>query len=253
MAKTTKPAVRRKTPTKRKPATAKVSPPATLEVAESQKKQRIAALQPAWVPAEEVREQHAKSDAERFNELCSIPLPSKINSTVTAMQRSFAYEVFRDGNQQAAYRRAGYKGKNVPILAHAVMQSLGVAQAIEWLADACTAQDEHSTEWIVRMLNRVRVSCMEPFQVLDRNGKATGTMRIDAAGALRALELIGKARGIFTQTIKHEHSGSVTHLLQAIAGTGKPALEDRQAIDVTPASEQVDTGDAAQQSDDENV
>jgi hypothetical protein len=155
------------------------------------------------------------------------------------MARSFAYELFRDGNQRQAYIRAGYKGKLVDRLAYNLMQQSGVKQAVEWLVDAATAQDERSTEWIVRTLDSIRLACMRSLEVLDRHGKPSGASKMDSAGALRAVELIGKARGIFSQVVKHEHSGSVTHLLQAIAGTGKPALEDRAPIDVTPAVEEM--------------
>ena len=50
---------------------------------------------------------------------------------------------------------------------------------------------------VVRDLLAIKDRCMQEVPVVDRHGRLTGEFRFDAAGALRALELIGRELGMF--------------------------------------------------------
>lgn len=63
-------------------------------------------------------------------------------------------------------------------------------------------------DWIVANLVETVHRCMEHEQVYDSHGhKIDGLFRFDAAGATRAMELLGKRLGMFVD--KQETSGKL--------------------------------------------
>lgn len=49
---------------------------------------------------------------------------------------------------------------------------------------------------------------MQAEEVKDREGNSTGEYKFDSSSAIKANELIGKHLGLFSEKVKHEHTGA---------------------------------------------
>ena len=64
------------------------------------------------------------------------------------------------------------------------------------------------TYYVLKSLKSVAERCMQAEAVTDRDGAPTGEYKFEHTGANKALELIGKHVGMFSDKIKHEHTGA---------------------------------------------
>jgi phage terminase small subunit len=67
---------------------------------------------------------------------------------------------------------------------------------------------EIDAAWVLKQLVEVFECCMQQKPVRDKEGNPTGEYRFDAAGAARALELIGKHKAVnaFKETQRDRES-----------------------------------------------
>ena len=120
---------------------------------------------------------------------------------LTALQARFVEEYSVDGNATQAAIRAGYAPRSAQQSGSALLHKPAVAEA---LAAAQTRVSERcglDAEWVLDRLREVVERCLQAVPVLDRAGPETGEWTFDAAGATRALGLIGKQLGMFTERI----------------------------------------------------
>ena len=129
---------------------------------------------------------------------------------LTPRQRRFVEEYLKDLNATQAATRAGYKGNEATVgpVACKLLKLHKVAQVIAQ-AQAKHAEETGTTvDWVLAALKENAERGLQRIPVLDAAGKETGEWRWEGGVANKALELIGKHRGMFTEKV--EHSGAVT-------------------------------------------
>ncbi len=124
-------------------------------------------------------------------------------------QERFARLVAAGAELAAAYREAGYRpdltGKRAAALAARTM----VAARIEALqcawdldpgvtADADSASGGPGRAWVVARLVETAERALQAVPVTDRKGEPTGEFTYQGSVALRALELLGRELGMFS-------------------------------------------------------
>ena len=132
---------------------------------------------------------------------------------LTDKQKEFVRQYLVDLNATQAAIRAGYSMKTAYRQGADLLQKTSIREAIE-KAQAKRAQRVEVTqdyvlsnlvEVVERTMQRAPVMDRKGEQVTDEEGRAVWTF--DAKGANRALELLGKHLGIFTDKIRAEVSG----------------------------------------------
>ena len=132
---------------------------------------------------------------------------------LTDKQAAFVRQYLVDLNATQAAIRAGYSERTANAQAGRLLANVGIREAIE-KAQAKRAQRVEVTqdyvlsnlvEVVERTMQRAPVMDRKGEQVTDEEGRAVWTF--DAKGANRALELLGKHLGIFTDKIRAEVSG----------------------------------------------
>lgn len=132
---------------------------------------------------------------------------------LTDKQKEFVRQYLVDLNATQAAIRAGYSMKTAYRQGADLLQKTSIREAIE-KAQAKRAQRVEVTqdyvlsnlvEVVERTMQRAPVTNRKGEQATDEEGRAVWTF--DAKGANRALELLGKHLGIFTDKIRAEVSG----------------------------------------------
>lgn len=132
---------------------------------------------------------------------------------LTDKQAAFVREYLVDLNATQAAIRAGYSERTASRIGPQLLGKTWVREAIE-KAQAKRAQRVEVTqdyvlsnlvEVVERTMQRAPVLDRKGEQVTDEEGRAVWTF--DAKGANRALELLGKHLGIFTDKVRAEVSG----------------------------------------------
>lgn len=132
---------------------------------------------------------------------------------LTDKQAAFVREYLVDLNATQAAIRAGYSERTASRIGPQLLGKTCVREAIE-KAQAKRAQRVEVTqdyvlsnlvEVVERTMQRAPVLDRKGEQVTDEEGRAVWTF--DAKGANKALELLGKHLGIFTDKVKAEVSG----------------------------------------------
>lgn len=132
---------------------------------------------------------------------------------LTDKQTAFVREYLVDLNATQAAIRAGYSGKSAARIGVELLNKTHIAQAVA-VAQAKRARRVEVTqdyvisnlvEIVERTMQRAPVTDRKGGQVTDEDGRAVWCF--DAKGANKALELLGKHLGIFTDKVKAEVSG----------------------------------------------
>lgn len=134
-------------------------------------------------------------------------------SALPAKQAAFVQEYLIDLNQTQAAIRAGYSERTAAEQAVRLRKRPEIAAAIEAGQEARAERTEVTQDWVVqnlvqvveRSLQRAPVLNMRGEQVEDEEGRHV--WRYDSTGANKALELLGKHVGMFSDKMKVEHSG----------------------------------------------
>lgn len=142
---------------------------------------------------------------------------------LTDMKKRFADHYLVELNATAAAKLAGYSEKTAYSQGQRLLKDVDVRAYIEPRQQKISDELEIDAKWVQQKLVTVTERCMqaEPVMKWDYGEKKlveTGEYAFDSQGANKALELLGKSKGMFIE--KHEHSGRMV----VIKGEGD--LED---------------------------
>ena len=126
---------------------------------------------------------------------------------LTTKQKVFVQEYIVDFNAAAAARRAGYSVKSADRIGSELLEKTLVSAAIENELKKRNWRTEITAEEIIKdlievknvCLQRVYVTNAEGEQVTDVDGKPISTF-VNTKEGNKALELLGKHRGLFSDT-----------------------------------------------------
>lgn len=132
---------------------------------------------------------------------------------LTDKQTAFAREYLVDLNATQAAIRAGYSERTASRIGPQLLGKTCVREAIEKAQAKRARRVEVTQDYVLSNLVEVVERTMQRAPVLDRKGEQVtdeegrAVWTFDAKGANRALELLGKHLGIFTDKIRAEVSG----------------------------------------------
>lgn len=132
---------------------------------------------------------------------------------LTDKQKEFVRQYLVDLNATQAAIRAGYSMKTAYRQGADLLQKTSIREAIEKAQAKRARRVEVTQDYVLsnlvevveRTMQRAPVTDRKGEQVTDEEGRAVWTF--DAKGANRALELLGKHLGIFTDKVRAEVSG----------------------------------------------
>ena len=126
---------------------------------------------------------------------------------LTTKQKVFVQEYIVDFNAAAAARRAGYSVKNSDIIGNQLISKTLVAKSIENELKKRNWRTEITAEEIIKDLIEVKSVCMQKVFVRDADGNIVEdiygnpvTAFMNTKEGNKALELLGKHRGLFSDT-----------------------------------------------------
>lgn len=132
---------------------------------------------------------------------------------LTPKQQRFVEEYLTDLNATQAAIRAGYSKRSANVTGARLLTNDSVSHAIAEAQAKRSARVEIDQDWVLRNLQAVFERCMEaePVMTFDReerrmvqavDGQGRSVWQFDSTGANRALELIGKHLGMFTDRLR---------------------------------------------------
>ena len=119
---------------------------------------------------------------------------------LTPKQARFVEEYLLDLNAAAAARRAGYSEKNADSIAAQLLSKTKVFEAVQSAIAARSAKAEITAEYVLENLKRLSERCMSEEEFAP-------------SAAARALELLGKHLGLFSDRVELSGSLSVLRVL----------------------------------------
>jgi len=120
---------------------------------------------------------------------------------LTVRQARFVEEYLVDGNGMQAAIRAGYSPRSAKQLGSKVLGMPLVQVALAARQAGLGAEHRVDAGWVLDRLREVAERCLQAVPVRDRSARETGEWTFNASGATRALELIGKHLGMFSERI----------------------------------------------------
>ena len=132
---------------------------------------------------------------------------------LTDKQTAFVREYLVDLNATQAAIRAGYSERTASRIGPQLLGKTWVREAIEKAQAKRARRVEVTQDYVLSNLVEVVERTMQRAPVMDRKGeqvtdeKGRSVWTFDAKGANRALELLGKHLGIFTDKVRAEVSG----------------------------------------------
>ena len=132
---------------------------------------------------------------------------------LTDKQTAFVREYLVDLNATQAAIRAGYSERTASRIGPQLLGKTWVREAIEKAQAKRARRVEVTQDYVLSNLVEVVERTMQRAPVLDRKGEQVtdeegrAVWTFDAKGANRALELLGKHLGIFTDKVRAEVSG----------------------------------------------
>lgn len=132
---------------------------------------------------------------------------------LTDRQKEFVRQYLVDLNATQAAIRAGYSERTASRIGPQLLGKTWVREAIEKAQAKRARRVEVTQDYVLSNLVEVVERTMQRAPVLDRKGEQVtdeegrAVWTFDAKGANRALELLGKHLGIFTDKVKAEVSG----------------------------------------------
>lgn len=130
-------------------------------------------------------------------------------SNLTAKQQRFVDEYLIDLNATQAAIRAGYKPDNADVTGPRMLGNVRVAEEIACRQRQRAEKSEMDEAWILEQLRANVERAMQVEAVVDREGNPTGEYTYQGNVANKALELIGKHRGMFVDRSEHKVGGVV--------------------------------------------
>jgi phage terminase small subunit len=123
---------------------------------------------------------------------------------LTEKQKRFADEYLVDLNAKQAAIRSGYSAKTAEQQASRLLSNVKVQEYIQNKQKKLEIKTELTAQWVLDNLKAVAERCMQAEPLLTRVGnqwEESGEYTFQAAGANKALELIGKHLGMFTDKL----------------------------------------------------
>ncbi len=125
---------------------------------------------------------------------------------LTPKQQRFVEEYLIDLNATQAAVRAGYSQRTANEQGYENLTKPHIAAAISEAQQRRSERTEITQDWVLERLVAVAERTMQAEPVRDTQGNQTGDYTFQAAGANRALELIGKHLGMFEEHLHvHRH------------------------------------------------
>ena len=130
----------------------------------------------------------------------------------SALQKRFVDEYLIDLNAAAAAHRAGYSKKTAKQKGYELRQKPEIQDAIIAAMQARSERTEVGQDWIVERLveNVERSMTIEPVMV---GGEKTGEYVYQGSVANKALELLGRHQGMFTDNLNLKGVGPVAFIM----------------------------------------
>lgn len=128
-------------------------------------------------------------------------------AALTPKQQRFVDEYLIDLNATQAAIRAGYSRATARVIGAENLTKPAVAAAIATRQQVRAEQSELNEQWILDRLKENVHRAMQAEPVRDREGNPTGEYLYAGNVANKALELIGKHRGMFVDRSEVKHSG----------------------------------------------
>ncbi len=129
----------------------------------------------------------------------------------TPKQARFVEEYLIDLNATQAAIRAGYSKRTAEQQGYQLLQKTSVREAIAEAMQERSKRTEIDQDWIVERLVENVGRAMQVVDVTDREGNPAGKYTYQGAVANKALELLGRHLGMFTDNLNLGGSLNVTH------------------------------------------
>lgn len=134
---------------------------------------------------------------------------------LSAKQEQFCREYLVDLNATQAAIRAGYSPKTAYSMGQRLLKNVEVQKAVQSAMDERSKRTEVNADYVLTNLLEIVERCMQRApvmhkgkQVVDEEGNDVWCF--DGKVAVRALELLGKHKGMFTDKLQTEHSGGIS-------------------------------------------
>jgi phage terminase small subunit len=147
----------------------------------------------------------------------------------------FVKEYLVDFNGAQAAIRAGYAPKTARMTANKLLTFAYIQETIRVQIENRSKRTEITADGVLKNLKEVAERCMEAVPVLDKEGNPLGAYRFEPHGANRALELLGKHLGLFTDKIISNVTLDIDSILRDLSGSTRglpsmmPCNQKRQA------------------------
>jgi len=135
-----------------------------------------------------------------------------VTDKVNNKHELFCREYVVDYNGTQAAIRAGYSKKTAHVQASALLRNPKVLTRVRELQKEQTERLAISQDWVIHQLVDVVEKCLTPVEVMEwdyeaKEMRGTGTFNFDSKGATKALELIGKHLGMYTDKMEVSTAG----------------------------------------------
>jgi phage terminase small subunit len=156
--------------------------------------------------------------------------------TLTAKQTAFCREYLIDFNATQAAIRAGYSPRTANEQGARLLAKASLQVEIRRLVDERAKRVEVSADFVVRTLVENVQRSMQAVPVLDVDGNPVGEYRYNGAVVNKALELLGRHLGMFTDRQEIEHSvrqpdNLLANLLQEVEARRRGQIIDDDFIE----------------------
>lgn len=170
---------------------------------------------------------------------------------LTPKQQRFVEEYLKDLNATQAAIRAGYSEDSARQMGSENLSKPAIQDAITTAKSARSKRLNISADWVLKRLVRNVNRASTVVAVRDREGTPTGEYQYQGAVVNKALELIGKHVGMFTDNLKLSGSVgtwdltkltnaqlvSLAHLTGIATGTDVGARDDQDGDDSSGSGE----------------
>ena len=146
---------------------------------------------------------------------------------LTAKQALFVCEYLIDANATQAAIRAGYSEHSARAIGSENLAKPAVIAALAAAMAARVERVELNADWVLRRLKENVERAMQAEPVRDRFGQETGEFVYEGAVANRALELLGKHVGLFSDRVEHSgpNGAPIAHAVHVTHRVVDPATE----------------------------